>query len=722
MIHDNEAAHFIAVVVLRPLYQRFIYAAATPIASGMRVRVPFGARDAIGITVATVAQPKTHFHIKKIRKVLDNEPVFDATLLRFLQYTARYYQVPEGTVFAAALPNALLNGASNKRTLPAIYRLTEKGRAANASGKKQQAVLHALTIQPLSGAQLRQTFSVSAAWLNDLVNRGWLEMTETFIAPPAATEKAPTLNAAQNAVLQTLITKTTFSVTVLDGVTGSGKTEIYWRWAELLLAAGKQICVLLPEIGLAMSIFARFRARFSACAVYHSEMSEAARLSVWQAVKAGDIKMIVGTRSALFLPFCRLGAIIVDEAHDQSYKQSDQFRYHAADMAVVRAKQHNIPILLGSATPTLEHYQQTLTSAWQLLHLPERALTQHKPSIVIDEIEPSKQIGGLSQPLISAIRQHLQREQQILLFLNRRGYAPVMRCRECSWESSCTACDTMMTVHTFSRQLICHHCGRSQLLPVRCPKCASTQLYVCGLGTQRLEQTVREQFPQARVLRIDRDVFSTAKQFQQALKQIHSGAIDVMIGTQWLAKGHHFPRLQLVAVVDADSAFYSSDFRAEERLAQLLVQVGGRAGREQAGTIWIQTQHAQHPIFSALSQPYFATAQQLLTIRQQAQLPPFSAQTLFWAQHHELSRTLAVLTSMRDVAQKAEIGQTWQWLGPIPALIARKDGKYRAQMVVQAPNKKVLQRELAQVRALLWEESRASGVKVGIDVDPLWFD
>ena len=655
----------VSVAVPRPLAGSFDYLCHEPVAVGARVRGPFGRGQVIGVVVAVAPDALDDGTLKTVARVLDDAPLLDAPLLQLLHFAARYYQHPLGEVVQAALPKLLREGRAATRDLPRYWRITAAGRAALAGrlGGKQAAVLSALHENEIDEA------------------------------------------------------------TLLDGVTGSGKTEIYIRWIEHLTADGGQVLLLVPEIGLVRTLAARLAARLGdRIAVHHSALADGARLEQWLAVRAGDAQVLVGTRSAVFAPCPALRGIIIDEEHDAAYKQQDGFRYHARDLALKRAQQAGIPILLGSATPSLESYHQVWRGHWQHLRLTARAATTTPPAIHLENMDGAAASGGMSHELIRAMRRTLADGGQTLLFLNRRGYAPLLRCDACDWHAACDACDAMLTVHTASHRLQCHHCGRQQALPTRCPACHSDALHMLGLGTQRLEQSVARQFPQARILRIDSDAYSTSRQFEAALAQVQAGAVDIILGTQWLSKGHHFPRLHLVAVVDADQALYSLDYRGEERLAQLLVQVGGRAGRESQGQIWIQTRQPQHPVFTVLNAPYEDTARRLYEQRAQTELPPHRAQVALLARHTDAERALQTLAFTRDGAQQAGIGQNWQWLGPAPAVMPRKDGQHRAHLLIQADSRAALQKELPQLTAWLHAQGKAFRVRVAVDVDPLWLE
>lgn len=714
----------VSVTVPRPLMGSFDYLCDEPVAVGARVRVPFGRGQVIGVVVGIQEGATDDGTLKTVARVLDDAPLLDAPLLQLLHFAARYYQHPLGEVVQAALPKLLREGRATTRDLPRYWRITAAGRAALAGrlGDKQAAVLTALREGEQLEAALRAAHHCNAGWLRDLEKRGWLEARAHWQGLAATPATAPTLNAEQTAALAAL-PDSGFTATLLDGVTGSGKTEIYIRWIERLTADGGQVLLLVPEIGLVRTLAARLAARLgNRIAVHHSALADGARLEQWLAVRAGDVQVLVGTRSAVFAPCPALRGIIIDEEHDAAYKQQDGFRYHARDLALKRAQQAGIPILLGSATPSLESYHQVWRGHWQHLRLTARAATTTPPAIHLENMDGASASGGMSHELIRAMRRTLADGGQTLLFLNRRGYAPLLRCDACDWHAACDACDAMLTVHTASHRLQCHHCGREQPLPTRCPACHSDSLHMLGLGTQRLEQSVARQFPQARLLRIDSDSYTTSRQFEAALAQVQAGEVDIILGTQWLSKGHHFPRLHLAVVVDADQALYSLDYRGEERLAQLLVQVGGRAGRESQGQIWIQTRQPQHPVFTVLNSPYEDTARRLYEQRARAQLPPHRAQVALLARHTDAERALQTLAFTRDGAQQAGIGQNWQWLGPAPAVMPRKDGQHRAHLLVQADSRAALQKELPQLTAWLHAQGKAFRVRVAVDVDPLWLE
>lgn len=719
------SAQRIEVVLNRPLQGSFSYLSDEPLPAGVRVRVPFARQTLVGVVLgaqANNAAPEVDYALKTIAEVLDDAPVIAPELMQVLRYAARYYQHPLGEVIHAALPKLLRDGAPNQRDLALSYGLTAQGEAAleQRLGAKQATVLRALRVQRQSAADLQQAYGVSATWLRDLALRGWLDAKQHWQAQqPVHIALAPELSTAQQEVSTAIAASEGFAVHVLDGVTGSGKTEIYIRLLAERLAAGGQALVLVPEIGLvgAMSEALRGRLPFAVVA-HHSALSDKARLDAWQAIAAGDAQIVVGTRSALFSPFIDLRVLIVDEEHDQAYKQQDGFRYHARDMAIVRGQKNDALVLLGSATPSLESYHQVWQGRWRYHQLRERIRAQAPAKIIMLDGQNADSVGGLHPRLLARMRRTVQAGKQVMLFLNRRGYAPLLYCGQCGWKSDCPACDATMTAHTRSHRLQCHHCGRQAPLPLQCPQCDASDLVLLGMGTQRLEQTVNQQMPQARVLRMDSDAFTTAKQFNQAVARIHRGEVDIVLGTQWLSKGHHFANLHLVAVVDVDQGLFSPDFRAEERLAQLLIQVGGRAGREDQGEIWLQTHQPQHPLFGVLHQPYQLTAERLYAQRQSMGLPPLQAQALLMATHRDPERALQALQWTREGAAQAIGDHTLMWLGPAPAVMARKDGRHRAQLLIQAGDKPTLQRHLPAINAWLHAQGEALNVRVHIDVDP----
>lgn len=698
--------------------------------AGMRLRVPFGRQQRIGILVArsdhsTIPAAR----LKRAIEVLDGTPVLPAAELELLNWASRYYQHPPGEVIFTALPTALRQGRKAEARVPISWRLTSAGiqAAARPAGR---APRQAALLQVFTGAGQRELDSEALStlefnWrpaLKRLLAKGWLETTRTPVAIPAESpDVAPALNPDQRKAVQEIVTTLgKFCPILLEGVTGSGKTEVYFQVIDTLLQSGRQVLVLIPEIALSAQTLQRFRRRFrTRIAVLHSGLGERERLDAWLAARDHRAGIIIGTRSAVWTPLAAPGLIIVDEEHDLSYKQQDGFRYSARDIAVIRAREQQIPVILGSATPSLESLHNAHAGRYRHLHLPERAGCALQPELEVLDLRNQPLSAGLSRPLLARMQQHLGRQEQVLLFLNRRGYSPVLLCHRCGWAPQCRHCDTHMTYHRHSQSLRCHHCDAIQAVPAHCPDCDSTELLPLGQGTERLEEFLRDHFPEARIARMDRDNTRRQGSLEQILEDIHKGAVNILIGTQMLAKGHHFPHVTLVGIVDADDRLYSADFRAGERLAQLIIQVAGRAGREsRPGHVLIQTHHPDHPLLACLVQKGYSTYANIeMAQRREAELPPCTAMALLRAEAPDqdlplgfLRRTLA----LADGAGSAGISL----LGPYPAPMERRGGRYRAQLLLQAADRHHLQRFLPGWLRSIEALPQARRLRWSIDIDP----
>jgi primosomal protein N' (replication factor Y) len=559
----------------------------------------------------------------------------------------------------------------------------------------------------------------------ELIARGWAEWREAHEAasgePPALAQEKPALNAEQSAAVeQAARDMTRYQAVLLDGVTGSGKTEVYLQLVERVLAENRQALVLLPEINLTPQLEARFRARFGApLAVFHSGLNETERCRAWLSAQRGEVAILLGTRSALFTPMPRLGLIVLDEEHDASFKQQESFRFSARDAAVMRARLLNIPVVLGSATPSLESLANAAAGRYRHLRLTERAGNAAPPAFRMVDIRAQPLYEGLSATLLGHIGQNLERREQVLLFVNRRGFAPTLICHGCGWVAGCRRCDARLVVHARDRRLRCHHCGHEEVKPARCPVCGVEDLRPLGLGTERVERALRERFPHAGVARIDQDSTRRKGSLQTMLDGIHSGAVDILLGTQMLAKGHHFPNVTLAAMVDVDAGFYSTDFRAAERTAQLIVQVAGRAGREnRPGTVILQTRHPEHPLLLNLIRsgyPSFAAA--ALDERRAAGLPPYSHQALWRADAHNAESPQALLEQIR--AWVLTQGLPVILLGPAPAPMLRQAGRFRFQLLMQSARRKPLHELVDCVIRRLEQAAPARSVRWSVDVDPI---
>ena len=700
---------------------------------GVRVRVPFGPRQATGIIVS-IAEHSDHpvDQLKSVQDVLDDEPIFPPDLWKVLHWAADYYHYPLGEVLFHAMPVLLRQGKAATEAPLWQWALTEQGRATPADSlkkaPKQQQAWAALFQRPLYRHELSQ-HDIAESHLKALRDKGLCQLspiiraiqdwrtTETVNGERLRlnTEQATAVGAIRSSDDQ-------FSAWLLDGITGSGKTEVYLSVLENILANGRQALVLVPEIGLTPQTIARFRERFNAPVdVLHSGLNDSERLAVWLRARSGETAIVIGTRSALFTPFSCLGAIIIDEEHDSSYKQQEGWRYHARDLAVLRARQENIPVVMGSATPALETLHNVQLGKYHRLRLSKRAGNATRASQLLIDLKGVKLQGGLSPLLISKIRQHLQADNQVLLFLNRRGFSPALLCHECGWIAECQRCDRYYTLHQHHHQLRCHHCDSQRPVPHQCPQCGTTHLVPVGLGTEQLEHNLSTLFPDVPLSRIDRDTTSRKGALEQQLAEVHRGGARILVGTQMLAKGHHFPDVTLVSLLDVDGALFSADFRSAERFAQLYTQVAGRAGRAgKQGEVLLQTHHPEHPLLhTLLHQGYDAFAQQALSERKSVFLPPFTSHALFRADDQDNQQAALFLQQLRNLLEASPLKDEHLWImGPVPALQAKRSGRYRWQLLLQHPSRAVLQRLLKSSLPLIGTLPQTRKVKWSLDIDP----
>lgn len=718
------------IAIPSPLRRRFDYLApAATVAPGCRVRVRFGNRPLVGVVLGAAEHSNVSSDkLRPVAEVLDSEALLPADILELLDWASTYYHHPIGEVLAAALPVALRQGEPAQPRSLRRYALTEAGRSADPAqlrrAPRQAALLAHLQrlAAPAGGDQLAEVEGWQGA-MAGLEKKGWVAVAETPALPQAgaATDTPPPLGAAQQRAVDTVAAAFGRYVGfLLDGVTGSGKTEVYLRLIEQALATGRQTLVLVPEIGLTPQLLERFRHRFAVpIAVLHSGLADGERLNAWLAARAGLAPIVIGTRSAVFTPLPHLGLVIVDEEHDPSFKQQDGFRYSARDVAVVRAQKAGVPIVLGSATPALESLANAATGRYIRLELPERAGSAIHPQLRLLDIRHQRLDGGVSEPLYGLMARHLERGGQVLLFLNRRGYAPVLLCHDCGWVASCLRCDAHLTYHAGQKRIRCHHCGTERAVPQRCGGCGSHDLRPIGHGTERVEEALRARFPDIGIERIDRDATRRKGSLEAKLERVHSGEARLLIGTQMLAKGHHFPDVTLVGIVDADQGLFSADFRAGERMAQLILQVAGRAGRaERPGEVLIQTHHPDHPLLRLLiEQGYGAFAAAALDERRQAELPPYSFLALLRAEAPGAAVPLAFLEEARQLAEGLQPAGV-MLLGPVPAPMERRAGRYRAQLLLQAGNRAALHRLLDRWLPLLEEAKTGRKVRWSLDVDP----
>ena len=724
----------VAVAVPVPLYKSFDYltenkngqsVTTCPIHPGQRVRVSFGRRQLVGVVLEAPRQltESARAH-KPLIDVLDETPLLSAEILDLCHWAADYYQHPIGEVVAAALPGALRQGGPPELDSLTLLRLTATGRETlkklPSRSRAQRALLELLAHAPRRREDLPRN---SASALHKALQEKWVER----YSPDAATtaiascETPPELTAEQATALDALRhdAQGKFSVTLLQGVTGSGKTELYLRRAAEVIAAGQQVLVLAPEIGLTPQLGERFARRFGAgVASYHSAMLESERTQAWLRTRAGLAPVVVGTRSAAFLPFRNLGLVIVDEEHDGSYKQQDGLRYSARDLVIVRAQRLGIPVILGSATPALETLQNARSGRYRHARLTRRIHSVAPPVIRQLDVRSRPLNNGISAPLFEAIGKHLSVGGQALIFINRRGYAPVLLCHDCGWQAPCKHCDARLTLHRSRGRLICHHCGAQQAVPAQCGACHSKALMPVGQGTERVEDGLRAAFPKHRVERFDSDRMRKRGQLEHLLGDIRSGAIHILVGTQMLAKGHDFAGLSLVGILDVDSALYGADFRALERMGQLVTQVSGRAGRaEKPGEVILQTHEPQHPMLrQLLEHGYSEFCESLLEQRRESGLPPFRHLALLRAEAPLQAQALRFLQDARDHLPAAK---SIDVLGPVPAPMEKRAGRYRAQILLQSSSRAALQKTLSAWIPPLDELASARKVRWSVDVDPV---
>ncbi len=719
-----------------PLNRTFDYAVPENmvLAAGCRVSVPFGTQKRTGIVVSVDDNSELPLaDLKTVLEALDSTPLYSASLWRLLQWAANYYHHPIGEVLFHALPIPLRQGKPALLSPQSYWFATEQGMATDLNGlkraPKQQQALAALRQGPVLRQQATE-LDLNDSALQSLRRKGLCDIRqeEPESSPWQNTftlaQERLRLNTEQAMAVGAIHSEDDhFTAWLLAGITGSGKTEVYLSVLENVLARGKQALVLVPEIGLTPQTIARFRERFNAPVdVLHSGLNDSERLATWIKASRGDSAIVIGTRSALFTPFRNLGVIVIDEEHDSSYKQQEGWRYHARDLAVWRAHSEDIPIVLGSATPSLETLYNVQQRKYRQLKLTRRAGNARPATQHVLDLKGQSLQAGLSPALINRMRQHLDADNQVILFLNRRGYAPALLCHDCGWIAECQRCDHYYTVHQRQRHLRCHHCDSQRPIPHQCPSCGSTHLVPVGTGTEQLEESLAPFFPSVPISRIDRDTTSRKGALEKHLEAVHRGGKRILIGTQMLAKGHHFPDVTLVALLDVDGALFSADFRAAERFAQLYTQVSGRAGRAgKQGEVILQTHHPDHPLLQILlAKGYDAFASQALAERQKVMLPPWSSHVLIRAEDHDNQQASVFLQQLRNLIQASPAADQQLWLlGPVPALQPKRGGRFRWQLLLQHPSRTRLQQVLATALVLVNTLPGAKKVKWMLDVDPI---
>lgn len=724
------------VAIAVPVYRLFDYLAPENIDSaeiepGVRLEVPFGKAKKIAFLVECVPHSDIDLgKLKRVERILDAQSLLSAKDLTLLHWASRYYHHPLGEVFSAAFPVALRQGKSTVIQTEKRFTLTELGRCTDSEllrrSPKQKSVLEKFQAQqkPLSETELSAWNGNWRTAVKQLLDKQLLQLAApgadggVAIIRNNALHCNPQQQAAIDAVCDGL---GQFCVFLLEGVTGSGKTEVYMQIIRTVLERGQQVLVLLPEITLTPQLEERFRQRFTvSIAISHSKLTDRQRAEAWLKMQRGECSILLGTRSALFTPLKNPGLIILDEEHDASFKQQEGFRFSARDVAVVRGKLLNIPVLLGSATPALESLQNVDNQRYRLLHLPERAGNATAPVLQLLDIRNKKIQEGLSDALIGEMRLTLAKNEQVLLFLNRRGYAPTLICHGCGWVARCKRCDANLVIHYDEAMLRCHHCGQEHRLVKHCPACKTGELTPLGLGTERVEKVLAELFPDKAVVRLDRDSTQRKGSLETYLQQINRGEVDIILGTQMLAKGHHFPNVTLVAILDVDSGLFSIDFHAPEKLAQMIVQVSGRAGRaDKPGRVVMQTRQPEHPLLTTLiNQGYNRFAQAALAERKEASLPPYSYQALLRVQALDAEMPKLFLHAVAQLARECAKQQV-EVLGPVAAPMARRAGLYRYQLLFQSKKRPELHALLDELVPKLDKLKQAKKVRWSVDVDPV---
>lgn len=718
-----------------PLRREFDYlppagstdAQISALAPGTRVRVPFGRREVTGYLLSTHGEsPVDPSALKPALEILDEYPVIDPVLLGLCQWAASYYRHPPGEVFSAIFPKRLREGKPVAPPSLQGWQRTDRAMglpegALTRSPKQAGALAMFQQHSALSKEELKAA-DISTAVLRALEEKRLIERCS--IASPArapVSGKGLSLNTEQaDALHHVKSAGPGFSCHLLEGVTGSGKTEVYLQLIADCLNAGKQALVLIPEIGLTPQTIARFAQRFDAHIVaLHSGISDAQRYRAWEEARSGHAHIVIGTRSAVFTPLHALGLIVVDEEHDSSFKQQDGFRYNARDVAVKRAHMHDCPIVLGSATPSLESIHNVDIGRYQHQTLTQRAGKAQLPGFELLDVRRAPLQAGLSPALIAAVGTALEEGGQVLLFLNRRGFAPSLQCHDCGWVAQCNACDARLTVHRRQRRLRCHHCGKSAQLVQKCAQCHSSALLTSGLGTQQTEDALLELYGKWPIHRVDSDSMQSRDSMQSLVKEINAGDPCILLGTQMLTKGHHFPGVSLVGVIDADALLFSADFRGEERLAQIITQVAGRAGRAEAGgKVMMQTHYPDHPLLQAIVRKSYAElAREILLQRKTTGLPPCGQLIIVRADCRDADGAENFLQRARQNSERSLPPQA-QLIGPLPSPMQRRAGKFRAQLMLRAPTRQIAQSAAETLIATAETLKRPGDLKWSIDIDP----
>ena len=696
---------------------------------GARVAVSFGRQNVVGVIVEKLTDEKPldlGFKLKAITELLDDSAILDAKVLSLLTWSAQYYQFPIGEVMHAALPSFLRQGKPYNLLARMWKLIDDHAEDKLKRSEKQQDAYKILKLHPTGTSEnILNLAGIETATLKALEKK---QITQCILEAQDFKPQAMTLaqmpltpNDEQKRAIQNILkVRHSYHAFLLDGLTGSGKTEVYLQVMQEVLKQGKQVLVLVPEIGLTPQTVSRFQSRFHChIALLHSGLNDSKRLQAWQSAQTGRASIVIGTRSAIYTPLPHLGLIVLDEEHDLSFKQQEGFRYHARDVALYRAHLENCPIILGSATPSIDSYALVEQGKMTRLELDQRAGVAVMPKMHVIDLKVAQKQNGISQQLIHEVQKRLDKKEQVLIFLNRRGYAPVLICESCGWQAKCPHCDANFTVHRQPYQhLHCHHCGTIHRMPEHCPQCQHSELKPIGLGTAKVEENLQALFPNFDVIRVDRDSTSRVGSWQKIYNKIQKSEPIILLGTQMLAKGHHFPYVTLVAILDIDSGLLSVDFRATERTAQLIIQVAGRAGRgEKKGEVYLQTLRPDHPLLNTLLESgYRSFAKQTLKERKAAWMPPYRYAALLRCESKDQELNQSFLQEHAQALRQASENSIDIW-GPIPAPMERKAGRYQAHMVLLSKDRARMHFYIRQWWQNVWH-NKPHGMKLSLDIDP----
>ena len=728
---DSLPADYGRFALAVPLYRLFDYAmdAGHCPKPGCRYQLPFGTKQKTGVLLSSV--DPSDLSVGKVKTAiacLDEESVVDAHLLELAHWMSQYYLQPIGEVVFQMLPAVLRKGRPTHYQ-PVIFwqvnPIDDDFRRNLERRSPKQFAIYCRIEASATGLNAKQLRQMSAGWLTMI--KALQQKNAVRAVSGSAIEEVifahlPVLSDEQAKVVESISSGTDgFSVHLIDGITGSGKTEVYFELMKRCLESGRQVIYLVPEIGLTPQLTDRVRQRFgNRFVVSHSGLTDHQRYHSWEAFRQGDADIMMGTRSCLFSATDKLGLIVIDEEHDHSYRQEDGLRYHARDLAIKRAQMLGISVVLGSATPSLESLHNCLRDHYQLHRLTQRPTAHPPPAIELIDVQHQMTDSGCARQTLDIMREHLDSGGQVLIYLNRRGFAPVVMCHECDWQASCRQCDSRLTWHHSIRRLICHHCGFSTHVPDQCPECDHTQVHHYGMGTEQLELHLKAQFESVPVYRIDRDTIKHRDQLRHKLDRLKEGEPCILIGTQMIAKGHDYPSITLSVILDADQALFSGFYRATEQLAQTVYQVSGRSGRgDRQGRALLQTRYTKHPMMQAIQNGHYRDIiDGILLERKALSFPPFARVVILRADAVTLNDAMQTLQKMRQAMLSLSQNTAVKCIGPMPALMTRRVGRYRAQLCFISSDFKALRQFLSQTRSVLETTASTSRVKWNIDVDP----